>query len=106
MEWVPTIGVLPRTPDEIYVPARRKKQKRIWSFPISIWAKKYKFETTEVLRKCFERDWQCSKIPKFVKSAEEQAVIMDMLWSNYKMIKETYKQYASYNPNGDVFSMS
>lgn len=67
IDWEPSFDVLPRTPDPVYIPARKKKAKRIWSFPISIWAPKYKFETEEVLRKCFERDWNCCKIPKFVK---------------------------------------
>lgn len=48
------VEVVPRTPDEIYIAPRRKKAKRIWTFPISIWAKKYQFETEDILRKCFE----------------------------------------------------
>lgn len=71
-----------------------------------MWAKKYKFDTTEHVRSCFERDWTCSKIAKFVKLPEDQKAIMVLLWDNYKMLKDTYKQYASYNPNGDVFSLS
>jgi hypothetical protein len=56
------ITILPRTPDEIYIPAKRKKDRRIWTYPISIWAKKYKFETEDMLRKCFEKDWSQNKI--------------------------------------------
>jgi hypothetical protein len=67
----PTGDVLPRTPDEIYIPAKRKKAKRVWTFPISIWAKKYKFESSEAYRKAFEKDWNNSKITKYVKSADE-----------------------------------
>ena len=65
------IQILPRTPDEIYIPARRKKAKRVWTYPISIWAKKYKFETDDLLRKCFEKDWSQGKVAKFVKKEEE-----------------------------------
>lgn len=98
--------MLPRTPDLVYIPAKRKKAKRIWTYAISIWAQKYKFETEELLRKCFEKDWSCGKITKFVKKQEELDLIKEMLWQNYKPIKEAYKFYACYNPSGDVFSMS
>ncbi|CAK90105.1 unnamed protein product (macronuclear) [Paramecium tetraurelia] len=105
-DWYPNFDVLPRTQDPIYIPAKRKKQKRIWTYPISIWAPKYKFDTEELLRKCFERDWQCCKISKFVKKQEEQDQVKDMLWQAYKPMRETYRFYASVNPTGDVFSMS
>lgn len=106
VDWDPSYDVLPRTPDPVYVPARRKKAKRVWTYPISIWAPKYKFETDDLLRKCFEKDWSCSKISKFVKKEDELAQVKEMLWQAYKPIKECYKYYASLNPNGDVFSMS
>ena len=70
-DYDPTFDVKPRTPDPIYIPPKNKKVKRIWSYPISIWAPKYKFETQETLRACFEKDWSCSKITKFVKKPEE-----------------------------------
>lgn len=34
--YVPTITITPRTRDIIYNPPKRKKEKRLWSFPISI----------------------------------------------------------------------
>ena len=34
--YVATITTLPRTPDPPYVAPRKKKEKRTWSFPISI----------------------------------------------------------------------
>ncbi|CAD8105716.1 unnamed protein product [Paramecium sonneborni] len=105
-DWYPTYDVLPRTQDPIYIPAKRKKQKRVWSYPISIWAPKYKFDTEELLRKCFERDWACCKIAKFVKKQEEQDQVKELLWQAYKPMRETYRFYASVNPTGDVFSMS
>lgn len=105
-DWDPFFDVLPRTPDPIYIPAKRRKVKRVWTYPISIWAPKYKFETEELLRKCFEKDWSCCKIHKFVKKPEEQEAIKEMLWQSYKPIKETYKFYGSINPSGDVFSIS
>ncbi|CAD8076826.1 unnamed protein product [Paramecium sonneborni] len=105
-DWDPNYDVKPRTCDPIYIPIKQKKQKRAWSFPISIWAPKYKFDTEELLRKCFERDWNCCKITKFVKKVEEQEQIKEMLWQSYKPIRETYRYYSAINPSGDVFSMS
>lgn len=36
LAYVPSITIQPRTKDQLYVPPKRKKTKRIWSFPISI----------------------------------------------------------------------
>ena len=66
----PQITILPRTPDEVYMPIQSIKKKIVWSFPLSIWAKKYKFDTEEHIRKCSERDWNCTKITKFLKLPE------------------------------------
>lgn len=78
------ISILPRTPDPIYIPPKLKKVKRVWTFPISIWAKDFKFETEEFLRKCFEKDWTCAKIIKVAKNPEEFEQIKEILWKNYK----------------------
>lgn len=105
-EFKPLVSVLPRTPDPVYIPPKLKKQKRIWSFPISIWFKDFKFENEDLLRRCFEKDWACSKIAKIVKNPDELNEIKNVLWSYYKLLKESYKQYSSYNPTGDVWSIS
>ncbi|CAD8099201.1 unnamed protein product [Paramecium primaurelia] len=99
-------SILPRTPDPLYIPPKLKKQKRIWTFPISIWFKDFRFENEEFLRKCFEKDWSCSKIMKVVKNLDELNEVKNLLWKDYKMIKETYRWYSSYNPTGDVWSIS
>lgn len=36
LAYVPTISILPRTLDPPYVAAKIKKDKKVWSFPISI----------------------------------------------------------------------
>ena len=82
--YAPKIDILPRTPDEIYVPPKIKKRKRIWTFPISIWAKDYRFETEEMLKNCFERDWNHCKIPKVVKNPEDLSKVRQLLFTNYK----------------------
>ena len=80
----PKVSVLPRTPDPIYIPPKMKKQKRIWTFPISIWFKDFKFETEDLLRKCFEKDWACSKIMKVVKNPDELNEVKNVLWAHYR----------------------
>lgn len=41
----PRISIHPRTPDPIYIPPKMKKVIKIWTFPVSIWAKDFKFES-------------------------------------------------------------
>ena len=36
LAYVPSISILPKTNDLFYVPPKKMKRKRIWSFPISI----------------------------------------------------------------------
>ena len=66
-----TVSILPRTPDAMYIPPKMKKVLKIWTFPISIWAKDFKFDTEDLLRKCFEKDWACCKVAKVVKNPDE-----------------------------------
>lgn len=83
-----------------------KKHKRVWTFPISIWYKDFKFETEDMLRKCFEKDWSCCKVAKVVKNPDEFAEVKLVAWQYYRQIKETYKWYSSYNPTGDIWSIT
>lgn len=59
-----------------------------------------------MLKKCFEFDWACSKIPQVIKKEEEIENIKQQLYKVYKMYKETYKYYAAQNPTGEVWSIS
>jgi hypothetical protein len=45
-------------------------------------------------------------VSKIVKNPDELLKIKELLWMHYKQLKETYKFYASYNPSGDVWSIS
>jgi hypothetical protein len=47
-----------------------------------------------------------SKIPRFVKEPAECEELKEFLRSKYKMIKDTYKYYASKQPIGDVWAIS
>lgn len=37
-----------------------------------------------MLRKCFEKDWECCKVQKFIKNLEEALTVKELLWSYYK----------------------
>jgi hypothetical protein len=43
---------------------------------------------------------------KVVKNPDELNEVKNVVWKDYKMIKEAYKWYSSYNPSGDVWSIS
>lgn len=67
-----------------------KKDKRIWSFPISIF-KDWKKDDDEYLRKCFETDFNNTRIGRIIKSQEDLAEVKEILWKFYKFMKEAYK---------------
>ena len=62
----------------------------------------YKRDTNEILMKCFEFDWECSKIPKIIKDEEDRKHAKEILWKHYWQIRETYKFFASISPINDV----
>ena len=54
---------------------------------------------------CLEYDWECGKIPKIIKNPEEILKVKEFFRERYKLIKDTYKHYASYNPVGDIWAI-
>ena len=92
---------LPRDPHRKFVPKEAVKK---WGIPISVF-KDYKFDTEELLKKCFEFDWEHSKIPKLVKDDSERLKVKNFLWENYRVIKEAYKYYSSVSPQGEIWSV-
>ena len=59
-----------------------------------------------MLKKCFEMDWSCSRIPRMIKKDDDLEKVKKLLYSVYRQYKETYKYYASLSPNGEVWSIS
>lgn len=55
LAYVPTITIPPRIKDILYVPPRRKKEKKPWSFPISIF-KDWKKDDEVILVVKFENE--------------------------------------------------
>lgn len=76
-----------------------------WSYEKSIF-KEWKKDNTSILDSCFEIDWKRSKIEKLIKNKDEMNEFKEFLRSKYKDIKETYKNYSSYFPSGDVWSLN
>ncbi|EGR31140.1 leucine rich repeat protein [Ichthyophthirius multifiliis] len=100
--YLPLITILPRTRDPQYVPAKQKKTKAKWTFSISLMAK-WRPDDEELIKKCFETDWENSKIPQKVKKQEDQDLLKAFLRQKYQKIKDLYKYFASFNPIQDVW---
>lgn len=58
---------------------QRPKKVKKWNFQGSVWAKEWKGEDNELTRKCFETDWQHSKISNLVKNPGDQAQVKQLL---------------------------
>lgn len=83
-----------------------KKEKEPWSFDKSVWGKEMKLDNQELLRKCFERDWKCSKLTSLIKVQADQDKVKDLLWGVYADIKALYRYFSSWNPVGDIWAIS
>lgn len=83
-----------------------KKEKDPWQFDKSVWAKEMKLENEELLKKCFEKDWKCSKLTSLIKAQADQDKVKDILWNSYVDIKYLYKYFSSWNPFGDIWGVS
>jgi len=70
------------------------KTKTPWDFFKSVFAP-YKWDTSEILMKCFEFDWSCSKIPNLVKDEEDWKQFKEILWKHYRIIWEAYKFFSA-----------
>jgi len=88
----------------VYIPAKLKKKKLKWTFPISLMFK-WKPDTDDLIKRCFEFDWAMTKIPRVVKNGEDLQNVKKFLSENYRQIRNTYKQYASMNPVSDIWAI-
>ena len=59
-----------------------------------------------MLKKCFEFDWGCGRIPRVIKKEDDLEKVKKMLYNVYRQYKETYKYYASLSPSSDIWSIS
>lgn len=88
-------------------PKSLKKNARLktpWDFFKSVF-KDYKPDNDKIRAKCFEFDWECSKLPKIIKDDTDRAQIRKYLNGIYKHLREAYKAHAAIAPAGQVFSI-
>jgi Ca2+-binding EF-hand superfamily protein len=58
-------SVVPRKLPDAY----EHKVRAVWQFDQSVWAN-YKFDTDETFEQCFDVDWNCGKLEKFIKGSK------------------------------------
>lgn len=95
----------PRMPRVKYQKIKTADEKKVWRYKTSMF-KDYAFETEEMLRRCFEFDIQTNRVKGLMKSEDEQKEVLDYLWANYRMIKETYKNFACTSVSSSMWGIS
>jgi hypothetical protein len=78
---------------------QRLKIKTPWDFFKSVF-KDYRPDNGVLLNKCFEFDWEHTKISKLIKDKIDLEKSKEFLRSKYKLLRETYKYYAGVDPIG------
>eukprot|EP00357_Protocruzia_adherens_P001184 CAMPEP_0115016550 /NCGR_PEP_ID=MMETSP0216-20121206/27513_1 /TAXON_ID=223996 /ORGANISM="Protocruzia adherens, Strain Boccale" /LENGTH=922 /DNA_ID=CAMNT_0002387047 /DNA_START=323 /DNA_END=3091 /DNA_ORIENTATION=+ len=76
-----------------------------WSVERSIF-KGYKPDSQSLLNRCFEVDWNCSRIPRLIKDAEQCEAVKEIFRENYRVIREVYKVLAACNVQGLTFAVT
>ncbi|CAI2363827.1 unnamed protein product [Moneuplotes crassus] len=99
LDYLDSIYCRPRPP--IYVPKEPEKPAPTptWEQEKSVF-KKYRVDNTKLLGKCFEFDWNCSKIENMIRDDSEKEKIKEFLQKNYRLMRECYRYYAGVNPCG------
>ena len=75
-----------------------------WNFANSVFAP-YKPDNDALLNKCFEFDWEHSKIKSMVKDPLALGAVKSTLRGYYKYLREAFKYYGGMNPAGPVASI-
>ena len=50
--------------------------------------KKYMVDNTKIFEKCFDYDWECSRIPNMIKQPDEQLRVKTLLKKHYRLMRE------------------
>ena len=91
--------------DEKWIKPKINNKGFVWSTDTSVF-KGFKYDTEEALIECFNFDWKCSGLDKFISddSEEDQKRLKRYVMNNYKYIKAGFKYFSSFfNPK--VFSI-
>lgn len=77
-----------------------------WDVSKSVF-KKVKQDTPDLMSKCFEFDWQCSRIERMLEPAskDQRDRIFNFLKDNYRNIKDGYKFFSGLSPANGVCSI-
>ncbi|EGR30607.1 leucine rich repeat protein, partial [Ichthyophthirius multifiliis] len=75
--------------------------KQEWNLKYSLF-KDFKFDSEDLFIKCFEIDWECSKINQIVKTETQLQKIKIILKGVYPYIYNTYRYLSSYGSIMDV----
>jgi hypothetical protein len=100
-DWMPDPQLKSR-PRTIKPYERPLRPRTPWSFPISVF-KDYIWDTDDLLRQCFEKDWSMMRFPKMNETESEE--VKDELWKLYKELKQIYKFVAPQGSSSTVFSI-
>lgn len=102
-EFLQKMAVKPRP--EPKFPIQRIRPKTPWDFNKSIFAP-YRSDTKDLLNRCFDIDWDNSKIAKILKNDPNLEEIQEFLRTQYREVRECYKNYAGISPSNQVFCIT
>lgn len=76
-------------------------KKEPWDFNKSLF-KGWAVDSESTTYKCFEFDWQNTKLPPLIKKPADNMATKTALYKAYKGLKEMYKYYAGLEPINNV----
>jgi len=98
------LGIKPRIHDEEYIPPEIRREKPAWKFPVSIF-RDYRPDNHALLDKCFEVDFENTRITKLVKNADDLKAVRELLHGIYKNLKDCYKHFAAIGAPSEIWSI-
>lgn len=101
---VAELHLAPRTPEVEYVAPENVVIRPDWKYQYSAF-RDYRPENQALLDRCFEVDWENTRIPKIVKGLDDQRNIRMLLYAIYKQIKDCYKYFAAIGAPSEIWSI-
>lgn len=101
---IPERDRLQAKPRSAFATLELERPKSPWSIAKSFFAK-YKFDTDDVLARCFEFDWKCSTLDRKIRDPQDKEAVKDFLRPKYGLFREAYKHLACVAPAGNTPSI-
>ena len=98
------LNLQPRTPEIIYVAPENVVIRPAWKYQFSAF-RDYRADNQALLDRCFEVDWENTRIAKIVKSLDDLKNIRALLYDIYKQLKDCYKYYAAIGAPSEIWSI-